>query len=160
MNFNVTLPTVESIEKEYPYRYRWSSTLLVIIACGVGAPGMAWLAIFGKGLLRWFWWFGSIFMLFLFLYGLYIAVINLFGNRRLIITRDSIYLPSIWKSEKYTLIPFAKVDKATLINLQGSAILRLFVDGNEYSIIHSWLPSLSSFTEILQMVNERIKPSS
>jgi hypothetical protein len=89
MNSNVV--NLGLIEKEFPYRYKWSSTIGVIISGGLGMFGMAWLAISGS----WFWWLGSLFMSVVFLGGFYIAVINLFGNRRLILTRESIYLPSV-----------------------------------------------------------------
>ena len=94
---------------------------------------------------------------FLFLLGLFVTVINIWGNRKFILTRDNIYLPSIWKSKTYTLIPFSEIDKAVLTDVQGNVILRLFFDGKEYSITHSWLPSIDSFNEILQIVNERAK---
>ena len=154
MKTNVEAPNLGLIEKEYPYRYKWSSTIGVLITGGLGAFGGAWFATLDNKV---WWWLLSIFFVFLFLLGLFVTVINIWGNRKFILTRDNIYLPSIWKSKTYTLIPFSEIDKAILTDVQGNVILRLFFDGKEYSITHSWLPSIDSFNEILQIVNERAK---
>jgi hypothetical protein len=84
----------------------------------------------------------------------------LFGNRRLLITKNELYLPVVWKSETYTLIPFSEITGADLIELSGNVILRIFVHRKEFNITNSWLPSIDSFNEILQIVNERMKSPS
>ena len=156
MDSNLSSPNQGIIEKEYPYRYKWSSTLGVIISCGLGAFFMAWFAMHGS----WFWWLGSLFMFVFFLGGLYIAAINLFGNRRLILTKESIYLPSVWQAEKYSLIRFLDIKEVAVADVQGNLILQLTTDVKMYEITHTWLPSMDTFNEILKITQERASISS
>src|SRR5258708_28537761 len=153
MKFGVGSPNLGLIEKEYPYRYKWSSTIGLLITGGFGSFGGARFAELGDGI---WWWLFSLFFAILFLFILFVAFINIWGNRKVIVTKENIYLPSIWKTEQYTSIPFSEIDKAVLTNVYGNVILRLFVDGKEYSITHSWLPTENMFKEILAVVNERI----
>jgi hypothetical protein len=158
MKFVSTSPNPGLIEKEYPYRYKWSSVIGMIGICGLVSFGVGSLALSGKGL--WWWWLLSAFLFIFFLFGVYVAVLNLFGNRRLILTRDSIYIPSIWKSEKYTVVRFSEITKMGLVDVQGNAILQLFVGDKEYDITHTWLPSLDTLDEILKITQERVNSSS
>ena len=157
MKTNAEGPNPGLVEKEYPYRYKWSSTIGVLITGVLGVFGGVWLAVSGNGF---WWWLFSLFFAILFFLGLYILVVNIWGNRKLVITRENIFVPSIWKSERYTMISFTEIEKAGLINVYGNVILRLFVGGKEYSITHSWLPSIDSFNEVLKIVNERVISSS
>ena len=152
MRLDISSSNLRLIEKEYPYRYKWSSTLSLIIICGLGAFGLAWLALNSS----WFWWLGSAFVFLLFLSGLYIAIINLFGNRRLILTKESIHLPSVWKSEKYTIIRFSDIKEIGLLTIQGTVILQLKTNIKTYEIVNTWLPSMDAFNEILDLTQERV----
>jgi hypothetical protein len=157
MKKNVAGPNPGLIEKEYPYRYRWSSTLIMLIAFPLLGVGMLNSALKGEG---WYWWIFSIFFIIFFICTLYILFVNLFGNRRLLITKKDLYLPVIWKSETYTQISFSDITEADLIELYGNVVLRIFVRRKEFNITHSWLPSIDMFNEIVQIVNERMKTPS
>jgi hypothetical protein len=144
-------PYPEYIEKEYPYRYRWFQVFLMIFlgfACTIGS---IWEAL--SGIAKWIWLFTPIFIL-MFLGGAAIAVANLLGKNRLIITKDSIYLPSVWKSDTYLIIPFADISRVEFMEYQGNKFLRLFVGKKEYPITNTWLPT-EAFQEIADLVAER-----
>jgi len=154
MKKDVEAPNIGLIEKEYPYRYKWSSTIAMIVICGFVSYLAFQNALSEGGLL---WWFSSIFMFVISLFGFYNAIINLTGKRRLIFTKDKIYLPQIYKSEKYNEVLFSEITDIELVDIYGNGTLRIFVKKKEYTIVHSWLPSLDVFNEILQHVSNKIK---
>jgi hypothetical protein len=148
MKKDVEVPNVGLIEKEYPYRYRWSSIISMLLIGGFGTLFMVQAALS---------WIFTLLFASLFFWALYVSVINIWGNRRLIITKDKIYLPQIHKSEKYVEILFSDITNMDIVEVYGNGMLRLFVKRKEYTIVHSWLPSVDVFNEIVQHVSNKIK---
>ncbi len=153
MNSVNKIPNPDSIEKQYPYRYAWFPTLFMVFIGGLGTFGMVSLAI-SKGI-AWPWFFTLLFFV-LFIFGAWITIVNIQGKLRFIISKEGVYIPSIWNSKAYTFVEFSKISDVEYLEVQGNIILQLSVGSKKYSITHTWFPTKNAFQEIAEIVKERL----
>jgi len=141
-------------EKQYSYRFSWYYTCVALLAGGLFTYMFVGLA-YAKNK-PWDWAFAMLFFA-IFLLGIQVAIVNIFGKLKLIITRDEIYIPLTWKWGSYTCIPFSEVRKIELINTKGNIFLQLMVGRKKYAITNTWFPSKGDFQEIVEIVQKRVQ---
>ncbi len=140
------------LEKQYPYRYAWSSVLtlllggafIVILFGGVTLVDAGVLSILGTiG--------GGIIIL----GGVWLAVVNRWARLKLRVTREGIHVPSIWKWSASTLIPFEGLTHVMLLRRQGNMLLR-FRLGDRNHLLAGWWLAPRDFDQLVEIVRQRL----
>ncbi|MFT3890779.1 MAG: hypothetical protein QM730_04025 [Anaerolineales bacterium] len=141
------------IEKQYLYQSAWSQTLIVLSVGGLGAFGMAWLALSKN--IAWFWFLAAFFLCF-FLLGVWITIVNIQGKLRFMISKEGIYLPLAWNSQRHTFVRFSEVSDVEFLEFQGNTIFQVSVGNKKYPITKSWFPDKGDFQEIVDIIQARL----
>ena len=153
MNSSSQPSNQSSIEKEYPYRNAWSQTLTVLTAGGLGAFGMAWYALSKN--ITWLWLIVAFFFSF-FLLGVWITVVNVQGKLSFMISKEGIYIPLVWNSQRHTFVSFSEISEVEFLEFQGNTIFQVSAGNKKYPITKSWFPTKGDFQEIVDIIQARL----
>ena len=146
-------PGSEHIQKQYPYRYSWSSILLIMLVGGSMTLVFVWKAFSEKKASDWFFALFSFAMLFI---SIWLIVVNVLGKLTVKITQTGIYLPSIWNWKSSIYIPFSAISNVELFKVQGNIYLRISAGKKKYSIVHRWFPHKEDFQEIMEIAQKQL----
>lgn len=146
-------PFLDSLEKKYRYRSSWGNLVITIIVCGVIGFFLGLLAFSEKSL-----WLGllAFFMLLVFLLGIYMAIVAIWGHLELKLTNDGIYIPNTWRWDSYIFIPYSGVTLVQLFKVQANTFLQLSVGKKKYALVLAWFPHKGDFLEIVETVCNRL----
>ncbi len=154
MNTPVAAPDPGIVENQYPYRYKWSAVISVVLVGGALAAGTIWLVFSERRL----WILVAVApLLAMLVLGVRAALLNVQGRHRLIVAQDGLYMPAFWNDRSYTCIPFHAITRMETFKHEGTAFCYVWVGKRKYSLADSWL-SPEDFEQVVATIARRTGP--
>ncbi|TAK11383.1 MAG: hypothetical protein EPO32_12205 [Anaerolineae bacterium] len=152
---SVQLPESSKIVKQYKYQYSLMNSLLLLLLLGAYAISnlLSWAdePVLDKVMVA--------FALVVIFFALQITLASTYGNLKLFLTEEGLYLPNVLLWGKYRYLPFANVVRARAINMMGNEMLELRDGSKNFVVTNSWLPEKGAYQEIVEYVLARVPES-